>query len=151
MLRLPSLAAVWTACLALSAPALAEDLFRCITDDPQGAGNWIAPEIFIAHDRETGAVVIGDAVIETFAKGPVNGKVSTDNKVRTTFTWTLATSAGTQKASMIYRLTIQKADLSARIIAIPRAMETPFRPGRSARGLKADAGRGKARADAMRA
>ncbi len=113
--------------LLASMPVLAADSYRCVVADTRGAGNWIAPEILVTHDPETGKVTVKDAMTEAFPSSNNHfAKVIANNNRRLTFGWNVGVSNATQGANMKYRLTIQKDDLSARVTAIPEGYSNTF-------------------------
>lgn len=106
--------------LVQSNVAAAQEVYHCIPKDTRAAGNWIAPEIYIAYNAGEVVALVDDAIIQTFEEGPKEAKVDTDNSKRMSFSWTVKTNANQQYAVMIYRLTILKADLKASFIAVPQ-------------------------------
>lgn len=110
----------------LPAVAAAQTVYSCAPSDMQAAGNWIAPEIVVAWEAGADSATVNDAVIATFVGTPVKAKIDADNDRRVTFSWRVKTEAGGQKTTMIYRLTMQKADLSASFIAVPQGYSNTF-------------------------
>ena len=75
-------------------------------------------QIVVARKGEKALVF--DGLIQHYLGEPIEAKIDTDNASRTTYSWALKTKSGSnQTATMTYRLTISKADLSASAVAIP--------------------------------
>ena len=103
--------------LAASAAIAQPTVWECSFAKGSGQG-WIAPSVIVAHDAADGTATVVDGVIDYFVGTPLPAKVSADNSARTTFTWKFMSRDGVgQNATMQYRLTIQKADRSARMTA----------------------------------
>jgi hypothetical protein len=85
------------------------------------APHYIAPTVRVEYDS-FGRVVASDAVIRKTGRDTVFGKVDTDNARRITFVWEVQDVKPDPKeqsfrnAHLVVRLTIQKADRSARIL-----------------------------------
>jgi hypothetical protein len=112
--------------LSASAAAAAPLLWEC--DFPKNSGQgWIAPMVVVAHEVEAGSATVIDGVIEYFIGNPIAAKVSADNPSRSTFTWKVRSRDRMgQNATMEYRLTIQKADRSARMTAQALGFVGPY-------------------------
>ena len=118
-----------TACfvfLICSGAAMSQERFRCVMTKLAGSGGWIASEINATHDRDTGKVVVSYALNGAPVKEVFRPSVETDNQMRKTFRWNGAAITGTQGANMMYRLTIQKNDLSAIVNATPEGYSNAF-------------------------
>ncbi|WP_309663404.1 hypothetical protein [Tabrizicola sp.] len=117
-------------CPALACPvalviALAPSLGLAKTYDCEltdgNAPYYIAPTVRVEYDS-FGRVVASDAVIRKTGRDTVFGKVDTDNARRITFVWEVQDVKPDPKepsfrnAHLIVRLTVQKADRSARIL-----------------------------------
>ena len=121
--------AVTSLLLAFATPSAAKTLI-C---DLKGQGNsgWI-PQTLIIKDR-SGSVTINGPLIREFKGGPIAGKITTRNNVRTTYSWTLNNitvkgRGGNQFVSGFrYRITIQNRSLSAQIWAKPNGYRDQFR------------------------
>jgi hypothetical protein len=125
------LAGVMTGFLMQTTAAVAQEVYLCKPRDTRETGNWIAPEVAIAYKPVEKTALVDDAIIQTFETGPKPAKVDTDNTKRMTFSWKVKTRAGTSKdgtqtINMVYRLTIQKADLSASFIVVPQGYSNTF-------------------------
>lgn len=121
---------VFRFCPALAWPvalvvALAPSLGLAKTYDCElttgNAPYYVAPTVRAEYDS-FGRVVASDAVIRKTGRDTVFGKVDTDNARRITFVWEVQDVKPDPKeqsfrnAHLIVRLTIQKADRSARIV-----------------------------------
>lgn len=127
MVRFPAIVPVALAAFLSGLPGAAlAQVYSCKPDDPRSAGNWIAPEIVISHEEGDSKAIVNDAIIDSFVGQPVEAKIDTDNARRTTYSWRVKTKAGTQTATMIYRVTVQKADLTASFIAVPQGYSNTF-------------------------
>jgi hypothetical protein len=125
------LAGVTAGLLMQANAAAAQEVYLCKPRDTRDSGNWVAPEVGIAYKPGDKTALVDDAIIQTFEKGPKEAKVDTDNAKRITFSWKVKTKAGTsneggQTITMVYRLTIQKADLSASFIVVPQGYSNTF-------------------------
>jgi hypothetical protein len=111
--------------LSLAAPAMAET-YHCKTNGGE-TDTWIAPETLVVHEAGAKDATVNDGIIQHFLKAPVTAKVDTDNAKRTTFSWKVDTRTSTgQLTTMVYRLTIMKADLSASYVAVPQRYSNNF-------------------------
>ncbi|MBE9638109.1 hypothetical protein [Salipiger mangrovisoli] len=89
---------------------------------------WVPPVLFIAHDPETGRVVISDPVALYHNAGlPVRGKVASESTARVSFTWDYPVGAGSQQTRrMLYRAGIDKASGKVTVTAIPAGFDSVF-------------------------
>ena len=112
--------------VVLSALSARAESYRCkIT--PDQARTYIASDIDISVDAATGVAGIRDAMISQTGRDRVFGRVETENRKRVTISWVLSDVAhhpsdySFRDLKLLYRLTIQKSDGSARINATDTA------------------------------
>ncbi|WP_226621600.1 hypothetical protein [Alloyangia pacifica] len=89
---------------------------------------WVPPILFIAHDPETGRVVISDPVALYHNGGlPVRGKVASETERRISFTWDYPVGVNAQQTRrMLYRAGIDKASGRVTVTAIPAGFDSLF-------------------------
>lgn len=124
------LTAVTLAAAAL--PALARPVTYECRLDVSRADNWVPEQVVIQHEPGSDTALVNDPLIHHFMKKPVEAKVTTDNDKRITFEWKLKmikNKAGQVAPQFIYRATLQKADKSIRIKAIPAGYPNFFESG----------------------
>lgn len=105
--------------LSASSVLAAPTIYNCALDVAQ-TQSWVASQVVIAHDVQTGAVVVNDGIIDHFIGNPVEGKVSVENAKRITFNWELPqikNSAGQVAPRFVYRATFIKATGAVSIVA----------------------------------
>lgn len=111
--------------LSSALPGWAEG-YRCEIQ-PIQARTYIASNIEIFVDAATGTASIRDDMISQTGRDRVFGRVETENRKRVTISWILADVAhhpsdySFRDLKLLYRLTIQKSDGSARIGATDTA------------------------------
>ncbi|CUH80023.1 hypothetical protein [Tropicibacter naphthalenivorans] len=128
MLKTLSLAAGLT---LAAMPVFAETLgYNCIMSGAREL-EWISPTIFIAHDTDTGKVIVSDPAILGFNNGqPLDGTVTKDNAKRLSVKWNLEMrSATNQRVIMRYRATVTKADHRVTVVAQPQGYGNMFNKG----------------------
>lgn len=130
---LKSLFVLTVATLATAAlPALARPVtYQCRLEVAQADG-WVPDQVVILHEPGAKTALVNDPLIRHFLKEPVEAKVTTDNDKRITFEWKLKmikNRAGQVAPQFIYRATVQKADRSIRIKAIPAGYPNFFEAG----------------------
>jgi hypothetical protein len=105
---------------SVACPALADVTMECEIKQLGNNGVWLPEVVIVAHDGDTGNAVVFDPLIEHFYGDPLPAKIETDNARRTTYVWELKTkTSSNQDVRFKYRLTIQKADLSAAMSGVP--------------------------------
>ncbi|NDV99360.1 hypothetical protein [Salipiger sp. PrR002] len=89
---------------------------------------WIPPVLFIAHDPETGRVIISDPIALSYNFGlPVLGKVASDSTRRISFTWDYPVGSGAQQTRrMLYRAGFDKRSGEVVVTAIPAGFDRVF-------------------------
>lgn len=89
---------------------------------------WVPPILFIAHDPETGRVVVSDPLTLYLNGGlPVSGKVASETTQRISFTWDYPVGTiAFQARPMLYRAGIDKASGKVIVTAIPAGLDTIF-------------------------
>ena len=118
------------ALVATTVSASAEKVaYKCSIDGAR-QDEWIQPLIFVAHDRESGRVVVSDALILGVNEGqPAEGKVAKDNGARTTFVWSVDVTLQVTPVRMEYRGTFVKSTGRFSVVANPRGYENNFTRG----------------------
>lgn len=102
--------------LALSAGAASATVYECEMVTTSGDGNWMPQVVVVDYDKAAARATVYDPLIKYFNGKPLAAKVETDNDNRVSFTWKLKTKdARNTAATMSYRLTVRKADLSATV------------------------------------
>lgn len=114
----------------LSPPAAAQDI-RC-TMGPDKNGHYIATDIGLAISSY-GDVSVEDAVVNSTGRSAVIGSVAREDGRRLVLYWELKSVPPDPKeyrfmdVSLIYRLTIQKADGAARLVATDARSTTEYK------------------------
>lgn len=99
--------------LAASAAVAKPTVWECSFADASGEG-WVAPLVIVAHEAGDSEASVVDGIIKEFVGTPIAAQVVTENTSRITFSWKFRTrDRRGVTATMLYRLTIQKADRSA--------------------------------------
>jgi hypothetical protein len=94
----------------------------------ESSQGWIAPQIALSINLETGKVSANDMITIGFTGGPVEGEVDSDNASRTVVKWTVRGRDNTQQsATLAYRATIMKADNSIAVTMRPLQYSNSFR------------------------
>ncbi|MBO9464978.1 hypothetical protein J7443_07045 [Tropicibacter sp. R15_0] len=113
----------------LATPALAKGFtYECKVADVRSQGYWLPEVLFIGHDIDNDVVIVSDPIILHYNDSqPIAGKLSVENKKRTTFSWSVKvkTTRG-QTAKINYRATYYKKDGSLSITATPLSYEERF-------------------------
>ena len=93
--------------------------------------SWIQPLIFIAHNEDTGQVIVSDPAILGFNDGqPAVGKLVVNNAKRITVKWSVdMVSASNQKVTMNYRATYVKGNGQVNVSAQPKHYANTFNAG----------------------
>lgn len=101
--------------------------YLCQLDVPYSQ-RWVPPILFIAHDPETGRVVISDPIALFHNAGlPVLGKRASESADRISFTWNYPVGVNAQQTrKMLYRASIDKASGRATVTAIPAGFDSVF-------------------------
>ncbi|NDV51831.1 MULTISPECIES: hypothetical protein [unclassified Salipiger] len=101
--------------------------YLCQLDVPYSQ-RWVPPILFIAHDPETGRVVISDPIALFHNAGlPVLGKRASETADRISFTWSYPVGVNAQQTrKMLYRASIDKASGRATVTAIPAGFDSVF-------------------------
>lgn len=104
--------------------------FQCQFEQMASNMGWIEPVIALTHAKGAQTAAVSDGVILNYIGAPAQANVATDNAKRTTYVWNLTTqdNAG-QNGKLVFRLTLMKADLSARIKVIPQGYINSFDAG----------------------
>ncbi len=85
-------------------------VYECKIGNTRSQGNWLPKVLFIGHNHTEKKVIVSDPIILHFNdRQPIEGRVSTDNSKRITFTWNLQTKVRSQTAKIAYRATYMKA------------------------------------------
>jgi len=114
--------------------------YTCKMQDQSNSG-WISPTIVVAHDEQSGEVVVNDILIKNINGRPLAGEVAIDNAKRTTFKWVIKGYTNTHGANrqyateLTYRITIQKSSRQATITMKPAGYGNMFR-GKGACSVK---------------
>lgn len=89
---------------------------------------WVPAFLFIAHDPETGRVVISDPIALHFNGGlPVRGKVAAESTARISFTWDYPVGKNSQQTrKMLFRAGLDKRTGKVIVTAIPAGFDTLF-------------------------
>lgn len=110
--------------------AQASTTFTCQIEQAAGNLGWIAPDMVVVHEDGAPRALVNDGLIDTVLGRPVEAQVATDNAARTTYTWQVPTTDSSgQNGKLLFRLTIMKADLSARVKAVPQGYSNNFDAG----------------------
>lgn len=118
--------------------AHAAGTFECQFDQIADNMGWVPPVIAVTHSEGRSSASVSDGIILAYIGAPVDAKVATDNAKRTTYVWEIKTQDGSgQNGKLLYRMTLMKADLSARIKVIPQGYGNNFDAGGSCKPLKA--------------
>ncbi|MCA0940739.1 hypothetical protein LCM08_14190 [Salipiger pacificus] len=101
--------------------------YLCQIDVPYSQ-RWVPPILFIAHDPETGRVVVSDPIALFHNAGlPVMGKRASESPARISFTWNYPVGLNAQQTrKMLYRASIEKASGRATVTAIPAGFDSVF-------------------------
>ncbi len=104
-----------------------------------GANNgWVPQVVLLDHKDGASAATVNDGVIRFCLGKPVEARIPTDNDLSTTYAREImARDSSGNNSMMIYRLTIMKADLWARIKAIPQGYSNNFDAGGTCKRVKA--------------
>lgn len=95
-------------------------------------GNWLPEQVAILQEPGADTATVNDPIIQYFAKGPIEAKVTADTAKRLSLSWDVVVQSRTgNRAKMSYSLTIQKADLHASITATPAGYDNKFSAGGS--------------------
>ncbi len=122
-------------CAGIASPASAS-VIECQMERMGMNMGWVAPTIALNHDVGAATAKVSDGIILFLAGAPVDAKVATDNTLRTTYTWTVfAQDNSAQYANVSYRLTVRKADLTARIKVLPQGYSNNFDAGGKCRKI----------------
>ncbi|WP_159082384.1 hypothetical protein [Paragemmobacter aquarius] len=124
-------------CAGIASPASAS-VIECQMEQMGMNMGWVAPTIALNQDVGAATAKVSDGIILFLAGAPVDAKVATDNAKRTTYVWEIKTQDGSgQNGKLLYRMTLMKADLSARIKVIPQGYGNNFDAGGRCKPLKA--------------
>lgn len=118
---------VVAALIGLCGTAARAEVLDCRINQDAGNGNWLAP--VVAVNRKAGAdeALVNDGIIMHFRGQPVTASIATDNATRTTFAWKVKVQDGSgQSATLSYRLTVRKADLTASLTGQALGFMGPF-------------------------
>lgn len=122
---------------ALGAAPVSAEVIECAIRQQAANGGWFSPTVAVNHEEGAATAVVNDAIILAVMGKPVEAKVETDNAKRTTYSWVvMGRDISAQNAKMIYRLTVMKADLSARMKMIPAGYANNFDAGGQCRKVK---------------
>lgn len=113
--------------MAVLGQAALADVYECGIRQFGSSLNWIAPVIAVTHEAGSDSASVSDGIILQLVGKPVAARVETENEKRTTFVWEVKARDDTQQGvRMLYRLTIMKADLRARVKAVPMGYANNF-------------------------
>lgn len=105
----------------------AEQAYECTFRQIPANGGWLAENVIFSYAPEKTSIVVYDGIIHEYVGHPIDAKISNDTTNRLTMSWTVkASSASNQKTTMIYRLTMAKADMKAMLTAIPQGYEGTY-------------------------
>ena len=128
-MRFGFLAALLSLSLFPAQVALAA-VYDCALEQLGANMGWVPPNVVVAHDEAAGSAKVNDGIILAVVGQPIDAKVETDNAKRTTLSWNVLTKDDSQQGvRMMYRLTIVKAGLSARIKVLPGGYGNNFDAG----------------------
>ena len=118
-------------CTLMSGQAFAQmRTLECNVDDRRRTA-WIPDRLVIQHNIETADVLISGPIIFAFNdRRPIPGRVATDNKKRTTYTWTLKgvrNSQGQYAPNFTFRGTYLKTSKKFTITSRPGGYEDVFK------------------------
>lgn len=101
--------------------------YLCRLDAPYSQ-RWIPPVLFIAHDPQSGRVVVSDPIALSYNQGlPVSGKIASESTRRISFTWEFPVgSGGQQTRRMLYRAGFDKVRGEVVVTAIPAGFDRVF-------------------------
>ena len=90
-------------------------------------GNWVPEVLVLQHDVKSGKVTVFDPVIKHFTGVPITGRLSTETKARSEFSWDLRvrTPAGGDSV-MGYTFVYYKDGRPAKMRAEPRGYDNRF-------------------------
>ncbi len=123
---------------SFATPVFAQPVvYKCKTQTGE-VNTWIPPETYVTHDPEKGEAVAVDGVLQKFLGGPQPVTIETDNAKRTTFMWKVKIrNRSMQYTTMVYRLTVMKADLQATFSANPAGYSNQFNANGKCQKVKA--------------
>lgn len=121
-----------------AAPVFAQPVvYKCKTLTGE-VNTWIPPETYVTHDAQKGEAVAIDGVLQEFLGGPQPVTIVADNAKRTTFMWKVKIrNRAMQYTTMVYRLTVMKADLQATFSANPAGYSNQFNANGKCQKVKA--------------
>ncbi len=123
--------------LFLGSVAAEAAVFECKLEQLGANMGWVPPVVALTHPEGEQTAQVSDGIILAIVGKPVEAKVETDNAKRTTYSWVvMGRDSEAQNAKMIYRLTVMKADLSARMKMIPAGYANNFDAGGQCRKVK---------------
>ncbi|WP_371169755.1 hypothetical protein [Aliiroseovarius sp. 2305UL8-7] len=119
--------------LATTLPALATT-YECKLKMSKSGGNWMGPTMRVEYDEKNGTATIIDEVIDYYVGKPIEVSKITDNNKRVTFGYNTRKFEGTSTgsngktfANRVYRLTILKPSMKAKIHMKPVGYRNTWR------------------------
>lgn len=96
----------------------------CMLEDGERSG-WV-PEVVMVTRQANGRVEVFDTILQAIVGKPIQAQVVADSKRERTYGWALAgvRNAANQRAErMDFRLTVRKADASAKMVVTPKGYD----------------------------
>ncbi|MCK8462626.1 hypothetical protein MUY35_02020 [Aliiroseovarius sp. S1339] len=126
-------AAACIAALSVIAVPAAAKTYECKLKMSRSGGNWMGPTMYVDYDEKNGAATVIDGVLNNFFGKPQTVSRITDNEKRVTFAYTVSLPGGTTRSALpvtskhVYRLTVLKRSLKAKVFMKPVGFDNTFR------------------------
>lgn len=110
--------------LMASVSAASAKTYDCTIKTAKQNLGWIAERIILSHD-ESGKILVNDGLIQHYVKQPVDAVVTDDSAARIVYSWKVKI-ANQQPVTMMYRMSIMKADNVAMVTVRPLNYDNTF-------------------------
>lgn len=96
----------------------AATMLKCTFQIEQTDGGWLRSPVYVQREGKAKSILVVDSNIKDINGDWLDGRVSIENSVRTTYVWDLrAGDPDGTDYTVKYQLTVQKSNKSARITA----------------------------------
>ncbi len=100
---------------------------ECTLSPNASSGGWVTDRYFFEVNEEAGTAQAIDAVVQQYNNGPIKARLTDTSAKKLVVSWDVKMTNGTgQMTKMLYRASINKANNSITVRAVPSGFSNQF-------------------------